>query len=331
MSTYTTTASIPGGSTAALNTFIEEICNALFTECGLTQTADTGQCWTPNTATATWSSSVNTSFGYVIGEFNDALNTDYPVYIRFDFGNGAVDTNPQVWLTVGTSTNGSGTIGGTSMTKGAALSGATPSSPSTNYPSYFVYNSTYGVLGMSYKVGGSNASGDTGLAFGGFYLYRGSTSAGAENSDAVTLIYNNSPNGDTSSTGADPLFQSLVYALSAIRPTSVENSNLAWIQPFADEPSNATNGGYYVYPFLYANPGPAISAVLGLVNNADVNVGSSFSASLLGDTPITMLNVGGAFGTSTIGGRAASGLSQASVTLLGSGISTGWGIAFLWE
>jgi hypothetical protein len=77
---------------------------------GLTQTSDTGQI---NTSTVTRPGSGNTSAGYTIWQFNDSLQGTSPIYFKLEFGSGSAAANPQMWVTVGTGTNGAGTINAT--------------------------------------------------------------------------------------------------------------------------------------------------------------------------------------------------------------------------
>ena len=77
---------------------------------GLTQTADTGQI---NWTSVTTPGAANTVAGYEIYRFSDSLQSTAPVYFRIDYGTSIGNTG---WLglrvTVGTSTNGAGTITG---------------------------------------------------------------------------------------------------------------------------------------------------------------------------------------------------------------------------
>lgn len=75
---------------------------------GLVQTADTGQInWTtvnrPGTSTAA---------GYEIWRFADSLQGTAPVFIKVEYGIAGVADRPSLWFTVGTGSNGSGTING---------------------------------------------------------------------------------------------------------------------------------------------------------------------------------------------------------------------------
>lgn len=74
---------------------------------GLIGTADTGQV---NLTTVTKPSVVSTSQGYKVYRTNDALTT---IYIKIEFGSGTNILYPSVWITVGTNTDGAGTITGT--------------------------------------------------------------------------------------------------------------------------------------------------------------------------------------------------------------------------
>ncbi len=81
---------------------------AQLTAMGLVNTADTGQInWTTVTRPA-----INTSGGYEIWRFADALQATVPVYIRIEYRIGGVADRPGLNITVGSGTNGAGTITG---------------------------------------------------------------------------------------------------------------------------------------------------------------------------------------------------------------------------
>lgn len=98
---------------------------------GLVQTADTGQV---NWSTVTRPSAA-TDGGYEIWRFNDALQATLPIYIRIDFGVAATQDRPRLKFTVGTGSNGSGTINGQA---GTAVTGTNTSSKTAGVtlPSY---------------------------------------------------------------------------------------------------------------------------------------------------------------------------------------------------
>lgn len=75
---------------------------------GLVQTSDTGQI---NFSTVTKPAVVNTKAGYAIYRFDDSLQASYPCYIRVDYGVGDSTSTHSLWVTVGLSTDGAGTLG----------------------------------------------------------------------------------------------------------------------------------------------------------------------------------------------------------------------------
>ncbi len=84
---------------------------------GLVQTADTGQI---NWSTVLKPSGSSTAQGYEIWRFNDALQGTAPVFIKVEYGSSsAAALAAGVWLTVGTGTNGAGTLTGTISTRTA--------------------------------------------------------------------------------------------------------------------------------------------------------------------------------------------------------------------
>ena len=84
---------------------------ALLTAGGWIQTADTGQ--TSNATFATiYNGTLNSSSGYQIWRMNDSLQGTYPVFIKIEFGCGSVSNTPAMWVTIGTGSNGTGTITG---------------------------------------------------------------------------------------------------------------------------------------------------------------------------------------------------------------------------
>jgi hypothetical protein len=94
---------------ADFRTWVQGIHNALASFADLTQTADTGQI---NPATVTRPGTINTTGGYEIWRFNDALQATVPVFFRLEYGTGGALDRPGMWVTVGGSSNGTGTIGG---------------------------------------------------------------------------------------------------------------------------------------------------------------------------------------------------------------------------
>ena len=131
MTTSTTLTPVDHTSTTGFRAWGSEV-SAQLAAIGLVQTADTGQI---NWTTVTWTATANVSSGYEIWRFADST-----LYFKLEYGTGPNGSGyPSMWMTVGTGSNGSGTITG-----GAAISArtiitcsSTPVSTLTNFPSYF--------------------------------------------------------------------------------------------------------------------------------------------------------------------------------------------------
>lgn len=93
---------------AALRTIVAAIRDKLVAA-GATLTTDTGQI---NTATVTKSASPSTIAGYNVFKFDDDLQADAPVFIKLDYGTGPTATLLNLGVTVGSGTDGAGTITG---------------------------------------------------------------------------------------------------------------------------------------------------------------------------------------------------------------------------
>jgi hypothetical protein len=114
-------------SDATFRTACQDIHNAL-AAVGLVQTADTGQI---DLATVVKPGTINTSAGYEIWRFNDALQATAPVFIKIEYGtNGANANTFGIWMTVGSSTDGAGNLGAQKSSRiqlgTATTSSATP-------------------------------------------------------------------------------------------------------------------------------------------------------------------------------------------------------------
>ncbi len=110
MTTATTTLNAAISSDATFRTWGAGV-KALFTAAGVVQTSDTGQI---NWASVTKAVAANTVQGYEVWRFNDTLQATAPVFIKVEYiSSPNTSGNAQsLRLTVGTGSNGSGTITG---------------------------------------------------------------------------------------------------------------------------------------------------------------------------------------------------------------------------
>jgi hypothetical protein len=132
MTTSTTSLAWSVATAAGVNAWVTSI-NTLFTTVGLVATSDTGQ--VANTG-AVGALSGNGTRGYQVFKFPDTLQATQPIFIRADF-NANSSAFPYVKLTVGSSTNGAGTIGTPQVT---TLLSAITSTYLTPLNSYACYN-----------------------------------------------------------------------------------------------------------------------------------------------------------------------------------------------
>jgi hypothetical protein len=313
MTTASTSSVLDHTSDAGFRAWVAEIITQLVTTCGVTQTTDTGQI---NTSTVT-RPAINTAGGYVILKFNDTLQATAPVFIKLEFGTANAAANPNMWITVGTGSNGSGTITGTAITaRSAVCNGSAPTSTSTSYTSRYVYNSTYGVLGLAWKQNGNGTAGAGGFV-GGFYAFRSNDSTGASTGDSINTIANAVI--ATSTTSGCGFMQCLSTLTTTVYPVTPANAN-QWSAGTAAYPFALTSSTYagnsYIAPVFYMTPVLSISAFCGVALTAEAAIGSTVSSALVGSTALTFLGVGSPFG---------------SGTYLGAPIVTGTGFLYLWQ
>lgn len=124
----------------------------------LVPTTDTGQInWTTVTRPGT-----NTVAGYEIYKFADTNAGTAPVYIKLEYGTGTTAAVPQIWVTVGTGSNGSGTLTGFTTTRTIWTRQTVITSTVTNYPTYFSSTETC-PFALFFKLGAGSASTGFGL------------------------------------------------------------------------------------------------------------------------------------------------------------------------
>jgi hypothetical protein len=106
---------------------------------GLTQTADTGQI---DTATVTAPVATNTQQGYAVFRFNDTAHATRPLFFRLGFGSGSATTTPAITFTLGTGSDGAGTI--TGVLRAALQRNGTASA--VGLTTYACYDASTGIL-----------------------------------------------------------------------------------------------------------------------------------------------------------------------------------------
>ena len=293
MTTSTTLTPIDQSTDAAFRTWVAEIITQL-AAVGLTQTADTGQI---NTSTVT-RAAINTAAGYTIWRFSDTLQSTSPIFLKLEFGSGSFNTNPQMWVSISTGTNGAGTLNnlaGATPVRFYCVSGNFPQSSS--YPSYFCCDqSTIGYVGISWKIGGGSY---TNSSYGGFHLGRSNDSTGASTGNAVFLLSNASPGAPISSWGTMQCYSYTTTAIYPITASALPNAALYWsIYPFVPSVT-LTGGAVQVMPGMMMTPSIQFTQCIGLCSATEIPLGSTFSSALIGSTARTYIQCGSPPGINT--------------------------------
>jgi hypothetical protein len=187
-------------------TFIHDV----FSNAGWVQTSDTGQI---NLTTVAKPAGTNTAAGYEIWRMADTLQGTAPIYIKMEYGTGVNNQRFAYWFTIGTGSDGAGTITGTRK----ARTGAIGSAAANNAPL------------------DSFGSGDTNRVC--FAMFANSTSAiwfslermkdanGDDVDDGLILAYGVATTGHVSQvipyTGSVPTAETgLQYILSSVNPST---------------------------------------------------------------------------------------------------------------
>lgn len=124
-----TTIPCKSDSTGSIRAWAGFIFSALLAG-GWIRTSDTGQTDTGSLPAATTTSQ---SCGYQVWKLSDTLSGSAPVFVKWEVGSGGTaDTQAQVWVTIGTGSDGAGNITGTVLARTALSDGTVAPGPSTS-------------------------------------------------------------------------------------------------------------------------------------------------------------------------------------------------------
>lgn len=219
----------------------------------------------------------NTEQGYAVYHLNDSLHGTAPIYIRFGFGTGSSQC-PRIQVTTGTSTNGSGVLGGTALSTIASIHGNATQTSDTARISYMCC--VEGFFGVSWKVG----SGSTDAAF---FICR------TCDSDGVPTVTGSLAHWGGGSTTGFTKRQAFRYAATAAAYTATTSSANGLLGFSPQSPVNTTIGSD-IQVFLGWTRSPGATPLFGVcgVYPAELPVGTSFTATIVGSTPRTYLTMG---------------------------------------
>lgn len=242
--------------------------SAKLAEAGLIKTADTGQIDWLTAARPV----INTAAGYEIWRFNDALQATAPIFLKLEYGTGTGAATPGLWLTVGTGSNGAGTLTGTTTGRALATFSTVPSVAS--FPSYLCVGS--GFVGLSHKAGAVTGSG-----FGFFAISRTFDGAGAPSGQGCIVLWGAA--GDT----AVALSQCLRFAATAVAYTASTLFSLVPAQVLA----SFSGTDYLVYPVFGISPSAWVVPTLATVISSEIPGGTLFSVAMGGGPARTLISV----------------------------------------
>lgn len=160
----------------------QHVFDTIVTNGGWVQTADTGQVTISGMTTP---GATNTKNGYIVVRTNDSLHSTRPIFIRIDFGSGSAANNPGMWFTIGTGSDGAGTITGKRFDGGAIaapqMTATASASVSNNYGA--------GADGAWFTLGMGIIGGGAGTAALAMSFERAKDASGAEDGDGMIWVY----------------------------------------------------------------------------------------------------------------------------------------------
>lgn len=273
--------------------------NAMLAAAGLVQTSDTGQInWTTVTRPGTGPNAA----GYEIWRFNDALQSTAPIYIKIEYGCGTNSTIPAMWITVGTSTNGAGTIPDpVHTTRTQTHISATP------------YTGTHGrwachaagFLGVAFHYSQSVATPNSGAHFA-FMVSRFCDADGTPNGNGFVVTMR-------PASSANPAPLPNVQAVRTASPAVVyamETTGRHVLVPHRLADSHVS-ADIQLFPHWYPTPRITADPFSFTYVTSELGFDNPISAAVAGATARTLVPLHFAFGSS-----------------LG---TTGWGMGMLWE
>ncbi len=257
------------------NATFQEWASELYTKIvasGLVQTADTGQLAAPVVAARP---STNTSAGFWIFRFNDAMQSTAPIFLRVEVGTGSGATNPRINITVGTGTNGAGTVTGTALTTSRTTHQG--SSQATDTARQSIMCHTEGFFGYNWKIGSAGNE-------AGFWLARTVDATGTPTATGAIVAWSGTATTSLTAT------QALRFAATAAAYTAQTTATNTALGLNPQTPSSGAVGSD-IQAYVGYTITPQVAPLLGVcgVIDSEVSTASTFSATLVGTTPHTYI------------------------------------------
>lgn len=291
--TLRTTNSSDTSSTDAQFRAIAQVVHDHLAATGMVQTADTGQI---NLTTVLRPVATSTAAGYEVWRFSDSLQATAPIYLKVEYGSGSTNVGTfGMWLTVGTGSDGAGTLTSTAWPSGGTVTsrrqtGGSGSGGGAALPTYCEYLADGSGFALLLWPSSAATAGGQLLA-----VERFRNSDGTPSGDGVIVFYAYSPSSSPISAS-----ESRVYLTGVTQPTGVGSG---WPTVYGGHVGGASA---LVGTTLY--PDPVFTGALGrlagasqllhVVGRTDMNALTTFTMTHYG-SPRTWLCAGPGAGSTT--------------------------------
>jgi len=233
---------------------------------GFVQTSDTGQIdWTtvlaPTVAT--------TAQGYEIWSLNDAAQSTCPIFFKIEYGSGSTtpSARPNIWITVGTGSNGSGTINGVTILSRTAFNTST-NGVAGETPNWACCHDASGAFWFALAPVNSSAPG------GFFGIFRWAEDDDTVGTRGVTVIHQ-------TTTGSTIITTHYRRALA-----STLSGRGGWSYPFSQTSATLAQGLTLPVFYDYGQDADALRPMMGLFghNSGDFQQGAIIPITAYGAT-----------------------------------------------
>lgn len=255
---------------------------------GLVQTSDTGQInWTTVVRAAP-----DNSAGYEIWRMDDAMQATKPVFFKLEYGSGSSSNVPFMWLTVGSGSNGSGTITDTYLARTLIAPNGAANTGGGGRPTYISVQP--GFVGVVVN-GGCLTWASNNMSCGYFFVMRTTDDSAVPTADGLAIIYQNGGSGPAAN----------AYRLPG-PPNSHSSTGFCLIPGFISTGGSVTPDGPQAFSHTFFYPKAYRSPFTVSVVDVEVGAGVSFQATPFGATERTFLCLGKQLinGTASQGGAA---------------------------
>lgn len=269
MTTASWTTVVDHTSTAGFRTWGSEL-SAKLASVGMVQTADTGQInWTTVTLPGT-----STVGGYEIWKLSGGA-----LYFKLEYGSGSGSNSPAITYTVGTGSNGSGTLTGQLCTRTQSNLLGTLNTTST-YQSFLCATASF--FGLAWKVGAISAY--PASAVSSVCVGQTVDSTGAASSTGYYVVI-----GAQTNTNSIRVATLQTVRTAATAATRSQGSYFSLVPGVPSASTDGTNNQAYLHWLDTPAVQPALHTCSIRAN--ELTLGSTFSATLVGSTAHTYIGV----------------------------------------